>query len=162
VLGPAQRPVLVVHPGSGSPTKNWEGFPALVAAWQEGGGGAAVAVYGPAETAGAVFPAGVQVVRERSLPEVAGLLARADAYAGNDSGISHLAGVVGARGVVLFGDTDVSQWAPRAAGLRVLRAAGACGLCGVGRLCVHRLPVARVLEGVREAVQQPTAAGCRR
>jgi ADP-heptose:LPS heptosyltransferase len=52
---------------------------------------------------------------------VAALLSQADLYLGNDSGISHLAGAVGARGVVLFGPTRPHQWRPLGGNLLVVQ-----------------------------------------
>ncbi|MFN8640815.1 MAG: glycosyltransferase family 9 protein [Candidatus Binatia bacterium] len=72
------------------------------------------------------------VVAGEPLARVAALLARAHRYLGNDSGISHLAGLVGARAVVIFGDTDPAVWAPAGATVRVLRAALPCAACGAG------------------------------
>jgi ADP-heptose:LPS heptosyltransferase len=47
------------------------------------------------------------------LYELAGWLATARVYAGNDSGITHLAAAVGTPIVALFGPTDPRMWAPR-------------------------------------------------
>jgi ADP-heptose:LPS heptosyltransferase len=80
-----------------------------------------------------------------SLAQVAALLRCAALYLGNDSGISHLAGAVGTRGVVLFGPTDPRMWAPRGGRLRVLHAPDACGLCGPEVFCTHRLRPAAVV-----------------
>ena len=51
-------------------------------------------------------------VTEPSLGELARLLAGCRAYLGNDSGVSHLAGLVGAPTFALFGPTDPRQWQP--------------------------------------------------
>ena len=83
-----------------------------------------------------------------SLPQVVALLRRCSLYVGNDSGISHLAGGVGARGVVLFGPTDPHAWAPRSTTLQVLHGPGPCGQCPEDAFCVHRLPVASVLRSL--------------
>jgi len=56
-----------------------------------------------------------------SVWQAAALLSRADLYVGNDSGASHLAGAVGARGVVLFGPTQPQQWRPLGGALSVLQ-----------------------------------------
>ena len=56
-----------------------------------------------------------------ALPQVASILTRATCYIGNDSGVSHLAGVVGARGVVIFGPTRPEQWRPLGGGLQVIK-----------------------------------------
>jgi ADP-heptose:LPS heptosyltransferase len=50
------------------------------------------------------------------------VLARAALFVGNDSGVSHLAGAVGAAGVVLFGPSDPRRWRPAAGRLVSLRA----------------------------------------
>jgi ADP-heptose:LPS heptosyltransferase len=39
-------------------------------------------------------------------------LAGCHAYLGNDSGVSHLAGLCGARSIVLFGPTNPQVWHP--------------------------------------------------
>jgi len=55
------------------------------------------------------------------LRELAWYLAHAAYYVGNDSGVSHLAGVAGARGTVLFGPTDPVVWRPLGRALAVER-----------------------------------------
>jgi heptosyltransferase III len=54
------------------------------------------------------------VVRDPTLPALAGVLARCAAYIGNDSGVSHLAAAVGAPAVVLFDAANLAwrPWAP--------------------------------------------------
>lgn len=47
-----------------------------------------------------------------SLPEVIGLLSCADAFVGNDSGVTHLAAGMGLRTVALFGPTDPAVYQP--------------------------------------------------
>lgn len=142
------RPLLAIHPGSGSPAKNWTGFRDLAAAWlaRVGDRGRVVFLRGPAEETQPVFEARPAVVALDgiALSQVAAVLDGCDLYAGNDSGISHLAGAVGATGVVLFAASDPDVWAPRAAGLRVLLASKTCGHCGPDIFCMHRLTVEEV------------------
>ena len=108
-------PLLVVHPGSGGRAKRWSrtGF-AEIARRSVGRGRGVVILLGPAEgaEAGEWRQPGVRVVVELDLVAVAALLAACDVYLGNDSGVSHLAGAVGARGVALFGPTDPQCWRP--------------------------------------------------
>jgi ADP-heptose:LPS heptosyltransferase len=82
-------------------------------------GGAVVVLQGPAEPSSWDGDADA-IVAGRSLPQVAALLAACDAYLGNDSGISHLAGAVGARGVVVFGPTAPARWRPPSPRLHVV------------------------------------------
>jgi ADP-heptose:LPS heptosyltransferase len=46
------------------------------------------------------------------LQDLAARLAGCRAYLGNDSGVSHLAGLCGARTVALFGPTNPDVWRP--------------------------------------------------
>jgi len=112
-------PFAVVHPGSGAPRKS---APASVLAaachdlqgsqdwhWLLVGGEAdAQAV----RAFRAEFSRPVTVVTNPTLPELAWYLCHAQAYVGNDSGVSHLAGIAGARGTVFFGPTDPHVWRP--------------------------------------------------
>ena len=116
---------LAVHPGSGSPRKNWPAqrfaaFAELLCARRPW-----LLIEGPAD-AEAAAPAALlpSVVRARELPPrvLGAVLARAGLYVGNDSGISHLAAAWGAPVLALFGPTDPAQWAPVGSRVRVLRA----------------------------------------
>ncbi len=110
-------PVVVVHPGSGGRRKNWpaRSFAAvidLLAAEHEvvllGGQADAEALAGVLR--------GVKrrplVARDLSLRQVARLLAGCAAFLGNDSGIAHLAGLLGVPTLALFGPTDPRLWRP--------------------------------------------------
>src|SRR3989442_2745174 len=107
-------PVLAVHPGAGGRAKRWDiaGF-VQVAHWWRSRGGSVVAIAGPAE-AGEPPALGAPEVRDWPLVDLAAVLARAALYLGNDSGVSHLAGAVGAAGGGLFGPTDARRWRPLA------------------------------------------------
>jgi heptosyltransferase-3 len=140
---------LVLHPGSGSPRKNWplERFVRLADEAERSLGLDPLFLLGEAEDrmAGllAATASGRCVLAGLTLDRAARVLARAAAYVGNDSGISHLAAALGTPSVVLFGPTDPVQWAPRGDRVRVVRAPAPCsmhslqpdevlaGLCGV-------------------------------
>jgi len=151
------RRFLLMHPGSGSRAKNWEGFAAVAQCWRRRHRDAVVVLLGPAETERATPPIDAAIMADGlSLTQVAALLRRCRLYIGNDSGISHLAGIVGARGVVVFGATDPAVWAPRSLRLQVLHAPDACLRCGAERFCTHRLgtaPVLAALEHVAASVE---------
>ena len=97
----------VIHPFSGSPTKNWplEKFREVAASLQT-----TMPVYW---CAGPEDPPLEGAVRIENLYELACWLARARLYFGNDSGITHLAAAVGTRVVAMFGPTDPAVWGPR-------------------------------------------------
>lgn len=120
---PSSR-VLVMHPGSGGQKKRWaqEGFAQVARWWREYKRGEVLILLGPAEEQEEDRWQQVgKVEKNLSLWQVAALLSRADLYIGNDSGISHLAGAVGARGVIMFGPTDPQQWRPLGGDLSVVQ-----------------------------------------
>jgi heptosyltransferase-3 len=146
-LGPR---TVVIHAGSGSIRKNWEGLAEVAAAWRASGG-QVVSLCGPAESErGAGLPHDLEVRGER-LDRIAALLARASCYLGNDSGISHLAGLVGVPTIALFGPSDPHTWRPLGDSVSVLHAPDPCRRCGPGRFCTHRLAVGAVLEALTTA-----------
>jgi heptosyltransferase-3 len=115
--------LLIVHPGAGGAAKRWpvEGFASAVEA-VAADHALTVAVHrGPADAA--VVAAFVRqvakpfVLEEPSLPALAGALAHATAYVGNDSGVSHLAGAVDIPAVVLFVEANL-RWRPWSATAR--------------------------------------------
>ncbi len=105
---------ILVHPGSGSPRKNWppRQFAAVIRRLDR-----TTLVVGEADHAAA---RAVEESLGRQLPrlecatleELAARLAGCRAYLGNDSGVSHLAGLCGARTVVMFGPSDARVWRP--------------------------------------------------
>ena len=124
-----ERPLIALHPGSGSPRKNWP-----VDRWVELGrallqrGTQLLIVGGEADEERidvlreAWRDSPVLVARHLPLPHLAAILARSRLFIGHDSGISHLAAAVGAKCVLLFGPTDPAVWAPANPGVNVLEA----------------------------------------
>ena len=144
LLASVAAPVLVVHRGAGARSKRWAaaGFAAL-GRWWRSSGGSVITLVGPAEIDDPVAADG-PCAWAWPLPDVAALLAGAALYVGNDSGVSHLAGGVGARGVALFGPTEPRRWRPLGT-VGVLRARGGDG-DGFG---LDALPVRRVVAACR-------------
>ncbi|MBX3176177.1 MAG: glycosyltransferase family 9 protein [Candidatus Hydrogenedentes bacterium] len=113
-------PDVVLHPGSGDPKKNWplDRFRAL--ADRLGDAGLTYAwCLGPAEES--LAPPPQPALQEMSLTALAGVLARARLFVGNDSGIGHLASVAGCPAVSIFGPTDPAVWRPIGPRTRVLQ-----------------------------------------
>jgi len=120
-LGLRGKP-FAVHPGSGSPTKNWpiERFVEIIRRLRQTGR-EVVAILGEAD-AGEATALGrdlpeLAVLERLSLLELAATLAECGAFLGNDSGIAHLAAAVGLPAVVLFGPSDAQAWSPRGRGV---------------------------------------------
>jgi heptosyltransferase-2 len=124
---------IAVHPGSGSPRKNWpaanwlelfQELPTPVsiivgeAESEKWIHGAAAAVASNEAAMGTPLR---RLLVQRPLEEVIAELSRCRLFVGHDSGISHLAAGCGTPCVLLFGPTDPAIWAPPAANVRVLR-----------------------------------------
>lgn len=129
VLGLKGQPV-AVHPGSGSPAKNWpvDRFTEIVRRLRARGDDV-VAVLGEADAVEAAALSrdapDLPVLENLSLVELAATLAECAAFVGNDSGITHLAAATGLPVVAIFGPSDADTWAPRGrGGVKVLRAPG--------------------------------------
>jgi heptosyltransferase-2 len=124
------RPLAAIHPGSGSPRKNWP-----IGNWQRLadriadagsrllliGGEADTALLDPLAKALAIHQP--LIARNLPLPALAALLARCAAFFGHDSGISHIAAAAGTSCTLLFGPTDPAVWAPLGENVRIIRAA---------------------------------------
>ena len=105
----------VIHPFSGSPSKNWplEEFRKLARQLEQ---------TTPVRwCAGREDPPIEGAVHIDDLYELACWLARASLYIGNDSGITHLAAAVGTPVLALFGPTDPAVWGPRGPHVRIGR-----------------------------------------
>jgi len=124
------RPILAIHPGSGSETKNWP-----IENWIEFGNvvldsdkfrGTLIIVSGEADQGRSneletIWRNDrVHFARNLPLPVLAALLGHA-IFVGHDSGISHLAAAVGAKCILLFGPTNPEVWAPMNENVEVIR-----------------------------------------
>jgi len=113
------RKLVVIHPGSGGQRKCWhlENFVSLAQGLRESGlevlfllGPAEMERLRPAEEARLYVAA--RCVGHLSLAQVVGLLSGADAFVGNDSGVTHLAAGMGLRTFAMFGPTDPALYRP--------------------------------------------------
>jgi len=121
---PAAGPKLdiVLHPGSGSPKKNWPLGNFIALAKEHRACKREVTwCLGPAEHESALAEKlDGDVLTGDSLVELAGRLATARLFVGNDSGITHLTAALGVPTVAIFGPTTNPQiWAPRGDHVRV-------------------------------------------
>jgi ADP-heptose:LPS heptosyltransferase len=122
--------VVALHPGSGGAAKCWlparfaelarrlraHGYaPLLIEGPQDAAAKRAVlADYAPSQEAPAV-------AHGLSVAALAALLARCVGYVGNDSGVAHIAGMLGIPTLALFGPSDPAVWTPLGARAHALR-----------------------------------------
>ena len=115
---------LALHPGSGSPGKNWPAGHFLEMAARVHPQGPWFVALGPAEgTIAPTFRADERCVIGDGLSVriLGAVLAQAGMYVGNDSGVSHLAAAWGAPTVALFGPTDGRVWTPDGENVRAVQ-----------------------------------------
>lgn len=131
--------IIAMHPGSGSPKKNWpvaewmalgqwllqskaETSLAIVAG-ESDSDFLAAAQYGSRGSVphrGFAGNANVRFLENLPLPVLAATLGNCAGFVGHDSGISHLAAAAGCRSLLLFGPTRPEIWAPRGNAVSVL------------------------------------------
>jgi ADP-heptose:LPS heptosyltransferase len=117
---------IAIHPGSGSPRKNWplDRWRALLSQLP-----APVSLLlGEAELASPALDqirgdeSGPLLLANRPLSELVAHFRDCRLFLGHDSGVSHLAAACGVPCVLLFGPTDPAVWAPPGEHVHVLRA----------------------------------------
>jgi ADP-heptose:LPS heptosyltransferase len=125
-----RRGVFTIHTGSGSPRKNWAptAFADVANRMRQEEGLAVGVISGPADDeadqqlqSALAGPPDI-LASDWPLGRVAALLSRSRVYLGNDSGISHMAGCLGVRGVALFGPTRPQVWRPNGGTIVALKA----------------------------------------
>jgi heptosyltransferase-2 len=111
--------VLAIHPGSGSPRKNWplEKFLSLARAARDRLDLDPLILIGEAEVEALpevdALHKEIPLLSHLSLVELAEVFSACAAYVGNDSGATHVAAAVGIPVLALFGPSDARAWAPR-------------------------------------------------
>ncbi len=127
--------ILAIHPGSGSPRKNWapENF-AAIADWASRYG-EVLLISGPARDGAAEVKQGTKKAKpicadRLPLLDLAALLAECSAYVGNDSGITHLAALAGIPTAAVFGPTDPVVWGPLGPRVHIITAVVPCTATG--------------------------------
>ena len=114
----SRSPLVVIHPGSGSPHKCVEAWRlAEVIQWFIEVGMTPMLLEGPAdrEPCARVLSAlrtPVPVIRGLNLSKSAAVIAQAALYLGHDSGVTHLAAALAIPTVACFGPTNPRRWAP--------------------------------------------------
>lgn len=136
-------PLAALHPGSGGKRKCWplERFFRLADRLEKGSDLFVLIISGPAEYDAerrkiddfVSSRKGIVHVCGEELIVVAALLSMCSLYAGNDSGITHLAAAAYAeKVVVLFGPTDPGLWKPHGRNVTVIAPDIGCAPCAPG------------------------------
>ncbi|MGR3304052.1 MAG: glycosyltransferase family 9 protein [Candidatus Scalindua sp.] len=104
----------LIHPGSGSPGKNYspQFYRIIKDELRLHGYPETGFIFGPVEDEkmNAEDFAGEWIERPKDVEALAGLLSGASLYIGNDSGVSHLSGFMGTPTIVLYKTTDPEKW----------------------------------------------------
>lgn len=160
-LFPGSAPVVAVAPFAADMRRTWglRAFSELASRCRAEGFGVVV-LGSPAERRlldGIPFPAGngVAIVAGRlSVRQSAALIKTSDAFVGNDSGLAHVAGAVGTRGIVI-GYHVTRTWYPSSPSIQtIIRVPGCCscdisacvGDTGAVPPCFQAVPVGEVME----------------
>jgi ADP-heptose:LPS heptosyltransferase len=120
-----EEQVLAIHPGSGSPAKNWDAKKfARVADWASERC-KVLLISGPAqdgveEVRRTMKKANPLVADNLPLLHLAAVFKASRAYLGNDSGITHLAASLGLPTIALFGPTNPAIWGPRGPAVQIV------------------------------------------
>ena len=128
--------LLVVHPGSGAPSKCWPAHNfARFLSWWRSSGKPALLLEGPAD--GAIVKgikdriSAIPTLSNPPLSVLAMLLGKCAVYVGNDSGVTQLAAAVGVKVAAIFGPTDPEIWAPRGKNVNVIKGHADCAPCPI-------------------------------
>ena len=160
--------LFAIHPGSGSPAKNWppDRYAALIRhlAIQPNTQIILLSGHADEETRHAVQTRidGLDVLGLDALPlgVLTAVLERCALFVGNDSGVTHLAAAVGTPTIAIFGPTDPRMWAPRGKQVWVLQGEHpSCSPCTgprarvtcSDRRCLDTIQVDDVLNAVHRA-----------
>jgi len=127
----AAQPTIAIHPGSGGARKCWPitAFAAVIERlWQHGY--TTLLLAGPADherlstlqqaLSSPPEPEMLKLLIDAPLIEVARQLRQCKGYLGNDSGITHLAAMLGIPTVALFGPSNPTIWRPVGPNVTVL------------------------------------------
>jgi len=127
---------LIIHPGSGSPTKNWpvSYFAEVIKTFSSLRLGI---ILGPADekVGDKLFSLlkgenlNMSILKGLSLPDLAKEMRNARLFLGNDSGISHLAAALNIPTLVIFGPTDPQRWRPWGEKVKIFVPSLACAPC---------------------------------
>ena len=169
--GGGDRPFVTIHPGSGGKWKRWDlrGFFDVMDALAEVGPYRFLVLLGPAERemreeCGRLISARnipADIVSDRPVPYIASLLAMSSLFVGSDSGITHLASMIGTPSVAVFGPTDPALWGPLGPSVRIVKSGCTCRPCSEAAsiscpelLCLKDVKPQDVLKAAHEILSE--------
>jgi heptosyltransferase-3 len=142
---PAGQSLVAVHPGSGSSQKSvGVTTMARMIAKIQGEGVIPIVIEGPADRQAVLnllgeIPSPVTVLQALDLRTLAGVLSHVRLFVGHDSGVTHLAALLGVPTVAIFGPTDPARWAPSGKHVTVIKWAPSSVY---DMMSFHELPIA--------------------
>jgi len=166
------RPEFLIHPGSGSPSKNWSPkyFAEVFKAFSQLRPGL---IIGPADREVAeevlFFLENEQprllkkmiLLKQLPLLALATVIAQARFFLGNDSGISHLAAALGIPSFVIFGPTASSLWHPWGPKVKVFTPKVPCAPCDdeerrscQNRVCLESIKPEEVINAIKTEISK--------
>lgn len=169
-LGLGDRPIVVIHPGAGSPTKKWsvDRYAAVADALKEAGNVDLVITGSAGETDLArrmrsFMNSEATVLAGRlSVGELAALLKQAALFIGGDTGPLHMAVALGVPSVALMsGTNDPAVWGPfpvPGKEVRVVKSDVDCAPCGLDDCptlrCMDGIEVTRVVDSAVDLLKR--------
>jgi ADP-heptose:LPS heptosyltransferase len=137
--------LVAIHPGSGSPQKSvGVTTMARMIAKIQGEGVIPIVIEGPADRQAVLnllgeIPSPLTALQALDLRTLAGVLSHVRLFVGHDSGVTHLAALLGVPTVVIFGPTDPERWAPLGKHVTVIKWAP---FSVYDMMSFHELPIA--------------------
>lgn len=163
-----ERPRIVIHPGSGYPSKRWStrSYEILIEKVLSEGLGDVILVGSKEEKQ--LLPSSkfardshfINLMGKTTLTELCAVLSSCELFVGNDSGPAHLAAALGKKLVVVFSGTNESRhWRPWSRHCALLRYPVFCSPCAEKvcvqprHYCMEGIPVDDVLFRMKEAIR---------
>jgi len=158
-------PDFLIHPGSGSPSKNWPPayFAEVIKAFSQYNPGL---IIGSADRKVAEeilsFLGNKKIIllEQLSLLTLAAIISKVRVFLGNDSGISHLAAALGVPSFVIFGPTNVNIWKPWGREVRTFIPKVSCAPCSdeerrncLDRICLKSIKPKEVIKKLKNWLQ---------
>lgn len=157
----SSKEFFVIHPGSGSPYKNWSREKFLYTYKETSKGLKGLIILGYAEKDQRDFwykniPSS-DIAELEKIEQVVYYAERSYFYLGNDSGISHLFSAAGVPSFVIFGPTSPHIWSPRGKNVKIIYKNVQCSPCTIEKrkqckeqICLDSIDITSVIDAIKE------------